>query len=224
MSAFRLAVLCFSLALAACVATAERVTLVPGPRQEILPANGHEWLASRHRVTHVGLIHPSGFAKTGKWVPFALQMRNRGRTLIEFRMQDATVLYRGKDGDVVLPFKTLEQIEEEERRRHAMEEFVIGSLAYANVSVAMQARSGVGQARRERRETMEAIDREHLQNLEAFRRYVLRDHTLEPGSLTQALLLVELPEAPERERHYAIRIKLGEELHEFQAVQTIPQS
>jgi hypothetical protein len=224
MGFIRLAALCLAFSLGACVATTERVTLVPGPQQEILPANGHEWLASRHKVTHVGLIHPPGFSQTGKWVPFALLIRNRGRNPIEFRMQDASVLYKGKDGEVVLPFKTLEQIEEEERKRHATEELVIGSLAYANVSLAMQARSGVGQARRERRETMEGIEREHLQNLEALRRYALRDHTLEPGGLTQAMLLVELPEAHEPERHYAIRIKLGDELHEFEVVQTIPKS
>ena len=84
MSVFRLAALCFSLTLVACVATTEQVTLVPGPRQEVLPANGHEWLVSRHKVTHVGLVHPKGFARTGKWVPFAIQMLNHGQTLIDF--------------------------------------------------------------------------------------------------------------------------------------------
>ena len=71
---------------------------------------------------------------------------------------------------------------------------------------------------------MEAIEREHLQNLEAIRQYALRDHTLKPGGLTKAMFLVELPEADERGRHYAIRIKLGDELHEFQVVQTMPKS
>jgi len=220
----RLAALCLALSLAGCVATTERVTLVPDARQEIVPSKGHDWLASRQKVTQVGLTHPVGFAKTGTWVPFALEMRNRGRTPIEFRMQDADVLYMGKGGDLILPVKTIEQIEQEERRRHAMEELVVGSLASADVSLAMQMRAGVGQARRERRETMEALEREHLQNLEAFRQYALKDHTLQPGALSQALLLVELPEAHEGEKRYAVRIKLGDELHEFKVVQSTPKS
>jgi hypothetical protein len=223
MSLFRIAALCLCLSLSACVATTERVTLVPGPRQEFLPSNGHEWLASRQKVTAVGLIHPPGFARTGKWVPFALQIRNKGLKPIEVRVTDASVLHKGAEREVILPIKTFGEIEEGERKRHEMAEFVEGSLAYANVSLAMQARSGVGQARPERRETMEALEREHLQNMQVIRQYALRDHTLSPGGVSQALIFVEAPEALAGERHYAIRIKLGEETHEFGVVQTAPK-
>jgi hypothetical protein len=224
MSLVRIAALSLCLSLLACVGTTERVTLVPGPRQEFLPSNGYEWLASRQKVTAVGVIHPPGFAKTGKWVPFALQIRNKGPNPIEVRAADASVLHREAEREVVLPIKTFEEVEQGERKRHATAELVEGSLAYANVSLAMQARSGAGQARRERRETMDALEREHLQNLQAIRQYALRDHTLPPGGVTQALIFVEAPEALAGERHYAIRIKLGDEVHEFGVVQTIPKS
>jgi hypothetical protein len=224
MSLVRIAALCLCLALSACVAATERVTLVPGPQQEILPSNGYEWLASRQKVTAVGLIHPPGFARTGKWVPFAIQIRNKGQKPIEFRMQDATVLLNGRDGEVVLPIKTIDEIEEEECKRHAMAEFVEGSLAYANVSLAMQARSGGGQARRERRDTMEALERDHLQNMQTIRQYALRDHMLPPEGMTQGLVFIEAPQALEGERQYVIRIRLGNETHEFEVVQVTPKS
>lgn len=70
---------------------------------------------------------------------------------------------------------------------------------------------------------MEALDQEHRQSLEAIRQYALKDHILEPGAITNALILVELPAAHEAERHYAVRIQLGNETHEFQIVQTLPK-
>jgi hypothetical protein len=209
--------------LTACVAVSERVSFVPGPKQQVIPWNGYELLASRQKVTGVGLVHPPGYAKAGTWVPFVIEMQNHGKTPIEFRMQDATVALARPDGEAVLPLKTLDDIVAAERNRHATAEFVIGSLAQANISLARQIGSGIGQARREGREDMEALGREHRRNLELARQYALQDHTLMPGIHTKALLFVEAPEAIGGERNYTIRIKLGDELHELEVVQSVPK-
>jgi hypothetical protein len=219
----RFAALALCVTLAACVATSERVSFVPGPQQQVVQSNGEEFLASRKKITGIGLAHPRGFAKAGSWVPFAIEMRNHGKTPIEFRVQDATVTQVREGGEVVLPIKTLDEIVAAEQRRHATAEFVVGILAHANVSLAHQARSGVGQARREGRKDMEALDRENRENLELARQYALQDHTLMPGIHTKGFLFIEAPEAIGGERNYTIRIKLGDELHELKVVQTLPK-
>jgi hypothetical protein len=219
----RFAALAACMVLAACVTTSERVSFVPGPQQQVIHVNGDELLASRKKVTGVGLGHPRGFARAGSWVPFAIEMRNHGKTPIEFRVQDATVVHVREDGEVVLPIKTFDEIVAAEQKRHATAEFVIGSLAHANVSLAHQARSGVGQARRERREAMEALESENRRNLEFYQQYALQDHTLMPGIHHKGVLFVEAPEAINGERNYTIRIKLGDELHELKVVQVVPK-
>jgi len=156
-------------------------------------------------------------------VPFLIEMRNHGKTPIEFRMENAAVAHSRPDGEVVLPVKTLDEIVAAEQKRHATAEFVIGSLGYANISLARQLGSGVGQARREMRADMEALDREHRQNPEGAQQYALQVHTLMPGIHTKGLLLVEAPEAVNGERNDTIRIKLGDELHEVKVVQAVPK-
>lgn len=219
----RIAALTCSLALAACVSTAEKVTFVPGPKQQIVPWNEYELLASRQTVTGVGLVHPPGFARTGKWVPFAIEMRNHGKSPIEFRVQDATIVQQGPEGERILPVKTFEEVVAAEKTRQATAEIVLGSLATANVSLAQQTKSGVGQARRERREAMEGLERDNQQNMDFIQQYYLRDHTLMPDVHYKAFLLVYPPEAQSGERNYAIRIKLSDELHELKVVQTTPR-
>ena len=219
----KLAAILLCLSLSACAASSEKVTFIPGPRQQLVPVEGNEFLASRQKITRVGLAHPPGLARIGRWVPFLVEMRNHGKTPIEFRMQDAMVAMTRADGEAVLPAKTLEEILEAEQRRPAMAEFIIGSLAHANVSLAYQAKSGIRQARRERREVMEALEQENLRNLDVARQYALKDHTLVPGTPYQALLFVEVPEALGGERNYTLRIKLGDELHELKVIQTLPK-
>jgi hypothetical protein len=209
--------------LAACTATTEKVVFVPGAQQQVVPWDGHGLLASRQKITGVGLIHPQGMARTGKWVPFVIEMRNHGKTPIEFRMQDATVVEARPEGDVTVPIKTIDQVLAEEQKRQAMAELVVGSLAYANVSLAQQTRSGGGQARRERREAMEALERQNLREIEFIRQHALQDHTLLPGIHYKAFLLVDPPEPQGRERSYTIRIRLGAELHELKIVQEAPE-
>jgi hypothetical protein len=81
----------------------------------------------------------------------------------------------------------------------------------------------LGQARRERRETIEALERESRRNLEFAAQYALKNHTLLPGVHTKGFLFVEAPEAIGGERNYTIRIKLGDELHELKVVQKVPK-
>jgi hypothetical protein len=54
----------------------------------------------------------------------------------------------------------------------------------------------------------------------AWDRPVLEDHII---GLTQAFLFINLTEAMDAERHYAVRIKLGYEVHEFRGIQTAPK-
>lgn len=228
---------------------AERVRFTAGPSQMALVRDGKPAISSIGKDSVVLLSRSGRDVPAGQRVGFVVAMQNRGKGPLNFTVSEIQVEQSfGKDSTgQPLEVLTFEKLQQEEKTRQVVSALLVGVAAGANAAAASQAgyyRSNTtlstprgtyiatttgyspaaaaiasSNASAQNAAMIDSSIAQGQENMARIENDYVKDHTLLPGEWYGGMVGIAPPVGDAKQKTYQIRLRVGADVHVFDAVQ-----
>lgn len=237
----------FSLLAAGCVS--DRVRFNTGPGQTALIRDGKPTVSSVGKQSVVLLSRTGRDIPAGQRVGFVVAIQNRGSAPLDFTVAEVQVEQTFGPGSTSQPLEvlTFEKLQQEERTRQVVSALLVGVAAGANAAAASQAgyyRSNStiytprgtyiatttgyspaaaaiasANASAQNAAMIDSTIAQGQANMAKLENEYIKDHTLLPGEWYGGTVGIAPPAGDGKQKSYQIRLRVGSDIHVFDAVQ-----